>query len=254
MKPRPHLYHGIQPQWSWMRTRRDIVRSLETQTSPPGLDQTSSKFAPSPRCGVSILPGLSPSRQDICFLICKRPPMYCLCALAHDGLSGLGESVSKLWILPASPGNWCATWDGDLPTDLGWIGHSWPLPKPVREASVVSFTRWHGAPNTGPCDRNHCFIHMSMARKHRRVTLIMLNGLPLGENPVVLSHHCKSLMCRRPKVITLDGAAIRPNSFWKSFTVSDWPSLTLLTVARIVSIRAGDRCTCTVVESHTTPR
>ncbi len=125
------------------RIRRDIVRSLETQTSPPGLDQTSSKFAPSPRCGASILPGLSPFRQDICFLICKRPPMYCLCALAHDGLFGLGESVSKLWILPASPGNWCATWDGDLPTDLGWIGHSWPLPSPWGRRPLLAFEVLH---------------------------------------------------------------------------------------------------------------
>ncbi len=70
------------------------------------------------------------SRQDICFLICKRSPTYCLCALAHDGLSGLGESILKLEILPGSPGNWCATWDGDLPTDLGRSGHSWPLPSP----------------------------------------------------------------------------------------------------------------------------
>ncbi len=41
------------------RTRRDIVRSLEMQTSPPGLDQTSSKSASSPQCGASIPPGLS---------------------------------------------------------------------------------------------------------------------------------------------------------------------------------------------------
>ncbi len=34
-------------------TRGDIVRSLKMQTSPPGLDRTSSKYAPSPRCGSS---------------------------------------------------------------------------------------------------------------------------------------------------------------------------------------------------------
>ncbi len=56
-KPLACLYHGIQPQWNWMSPREPegtIVRSFEMQTSPPGLDQTSSKSAPSPRCGSSI--------------------------------------------------------------------------------------------------------------------------------------------------------------------------------------------------------
>ncbi len=75
--------------------------------------------------------------------------------------------------------------------------------------------------------------------------------LQIKKNPVVLSHHCKGLMYSRPKGITLDAAAIRPNSLWNCFTVSDWPSLTLLTVARIDSIRAGRACI--VVESHTMP-
>ncbi len=47
------------------RTRRDIVRSLEKQTSPPGLDQTSSKSSPSPLCGASIPPGLSSCLNSI---------------------------------------------------------------------------------------------------------------------------------------------------------------------------------------------
>ncbi len=34
----------------------------------------------------------------------------------------------------------------------------------------------------------------------------------LKENPLVLSHHCRGLMYSRPKVITLDAAAIRPSS------------------------------------------
>ncbi len=36
------------------RTRGGIVKSLETQTSRPGLNRTSSKSAPLPRCGASI--------------------------------------------------------------------------------------------------------------------------------------------------------------------------------------------------------
>ncbi len=134
------------------------------------------------------------------------------------------------------------------PSHRPWAEQSlMTAPQPVREASVVSVTRRHRAPNTGPCDRNHSFFHMSKAHKHRRLTLIMRNWLPLWENPVVLSPHCKGLMCSRPKVITVDAAAIRPNSFWKSFKVRDWPPLTLLTAARIESIRAGDRRACTLL-------
>ncbi len=47
------------------RTRRDTVRYLEMQTSLRGLDQTSSKYAPSPWWGASIPPGLSPCRERI---------------------------------------------------------------------------------------------------------------------------------------------------------------------------------------------
>ncbi len=44
-------------------------------------------------------------------------------------------------------------------------------------------------------------------------------GLPLWENPLVLSHHCRwchvqQVMYNSPKAVTLDAAAIRPNSLW----------------------------------------
>ncbi len=39
-------------------------------------------------------------------------------------------------------------------------------------------------------------------------------GLPLEENPLVLSHHCRGLMHNSPKAVLLDAAAIRPNSLW----------------------------------------
>ncbi len=107
---------------------------------------------------------------------------------------------------------------------------------------------------SAPWDKNQGCLHMSKARRHRRVTLIMRSGFPLGENPLVLSHHCRGLMYSRPIDITLDAAAIRPSSLWNCLRVSDWPSLTLLTAARIDSIRAGDKRACIVVESHTTPR
>ncbi len=44
-----------------------------------------------------------------------------------------------------------------------------------------------GAPSPGRWDKNQGFLHMSKARRHRRVTLIMQSGFPLGENLLVLS-------------------------------------------------------------------
>ncbi len=117
-------------------------------------------------------------------------------------------------------------------------------PQPVRKASVVSILRRHEAPNTGPWYRNQGFFHITMACKHRRLTLIMRKGLPLGENPLVLSHHCRCLMYNSPNGITLDAAAKRPNSLWNCLTVSDWPSLILFTADRMDSICADDRRAC----------
>ncbi len=120
----------------------------------------------------------------------------------------------------------------------------WPLmtaPQLVRVASIASVTRWQGAPSTRPWDKNQGFLHMSKARRHRRMTLIMQSGFPLGENPLVLSHHCSYLMYSRPKGIMLVSADIRPSSFWNCLTVSDRPSLTLLTDVRIDSSR-GHTC------------
>ncbi len=113
-------------------------------------------------------------------------------------------------------------------------------PQPVREASGVNILRRHEAPSTGPWDRNQGFFHITKARKRRRMTLTMQKGLPLGENPLVLSHHCRYLVYSSPTGIMLDAAAIRPNSLWNCLTVSDWPSLILFTADRMDSIRAGD--------------
>ncbi len=106
----------------------------------------------------------------------------------------------------------------------------------------------------GPWDRNQGFFLITKARKHRRMTLIMWKRLSLGENPLVLSHHCRVLMYSSPKGIMLNAAAIRPNSLWNCLTVSDWPFLILFTADRMDSIRAGDRRACINVESYTTPR
>ncbi len=86
------------------------------------------------------------------------------------------------------------------------------------------------------------------------MTLILRKGLPLGENPLVLSHHCRGLMYNSQKGITLDAAAIRSNSLWNCLKVSDWPSLIHFTADRMDSIHAGDRRACIDIESHATPR
>ncbi len=101
LKDRPRLYHGIQPHWSWMSSREPEGKSTNKSSwARPNIFQicsiTSVWSFHSP--GPQLL-----SRQDICFLICKRPLTYCLCALAHGDLSD--QSVPKLEILPASPGN-----------------------------------------------------------------------------------------------------------------------------------------------------
>ncbi len=188
------------------RTRGDIVWSLEMQTSLPGLSQIFSKSAPPPRCGASIpqasapvstgclLPDWGtqgwklPSRRAVSLWStrgsaapactggvsedplggwCKRPLTYCLCILANDGLSGLGESVSMLEILAASPGNWCATWDGDLPTDPGRSGHSWPPPSPWGRHPSLALRDVKEPPTpglvTGTTVSSTCLRHESIA-------------------------------------------------------------------------------------------
>lgn len=105
--------------------------------------------------------------------------------------------------------NLCARRDDGLPTDL-----EPPLmiaPQPVRDASIVNVTQRHEAPNLGPWERNEGFFHMGKTQRQHRVTLIMWNVLPLKENLLVLSHYCSDLMYSRPRGITFDAAAIRPN-------------------------------------------
>ncbi len=61
----------------------------------------------------------------------------------------------------------------------------------------------------GRVPKNQGFLHMSKTRRQRRVTVSMRSGFPLGENPLVLSHHCRGLIYSRPNVTTLDAAAIK---------------------------------------------
>ncbi|CAM4618537.1 unnamed protein product [Leuciscus chuanchicus] len=139
----------------------------------------------------------------------------------------------------------CATYGYDYYWYLEMSDPLGSLPNPLRR---------QGAPSTGPWDRNQGFFHITKARRHRRVTLIVRNGLPLGENPLVLSHHCRGLMCSSPKGIPLEAAAMRPNSLWNCLTVSSWSSFTLFTAARMESTRGGDRRVCIDTESQTTPK
>jgi len=79
--------------------------------------------------------------------------------------------------------------------------------------SMFLETQWKlNVPSTGPWERNQGFLHITKVCRHRRVILIIRSGFPLGENPLVLSHHCKGLMYNRPNGIMLDSAAIKPSS------------------------------------------
>ncbi len=103
----------------------------------------------------------------------RRPPTCCLSGQAHGGPWDLLGHSWEQEIQPTSPDGWCAMRDAGPST----------APQPVREASVVSILRRHEAPSTGPWDRNQGFFHITKARKHRRVTLIIRKGLPLKGKP-----------------------------------------------------------------------
>ncbi len=90
-----------------------------------------------------------------------------------------------------------------IPYALTWTLHLASLPchrsiNLLLFALTLQCTRQQGAPNTGPWYKNQGFLHMFKACRHRRVTLIMRSRFPLGENPLVLSHHCRGLMYSRP--------------------------------------------------------
>ncbi|KAI5611711.1 hypothetical protein C0J50_1352 [Silurus asotus] len=83
----------------------------------------------------------------------------------------------------------------------------------------------------------------------------LLSGLYAGISITEMwSEYPRGLMWRRSSGFTLDAAAMRPSSFWNCFTVSGWPSLTLLTAVRMTSIRAGDNRARNLAKSHNTPR
>ncbi len=77
------------------------------------------------------------------------------------------------------------TTNGDL---SGLVNHGpgWsPMtaPQPVRDASVASVTRRQELPVPGLETKTKAFLHMSKARRHRRVTLIIRSGFsPRGES------------------------------------------------------------------------
>ncbi len=101
--------------------------------------------------------------------------------------------------------------------------------------------------------------HRGAMRSSRTRSGELSPGLPGAERSAPVSTGCLLLYCgppkyNSPKGITLDAAAIRPNSLWNCLTVSDWPSLILFTADRMESICAGDRRGCIDVESHASPR
>ncbi len=98
-------------------------------------------------------------------------------------------------------------------------------------------------------------IRMSKTRRQRRAILSMRSGFPLGENPLVLSHHCRGLilLIQQAKCNHI-GRSCHQTQSWNCLVVSDRPSFTLLTVRSLESNRAGENHAYIVVESQTTPR
>ncbi len=99
--------------------------------------------------------------------LCKRPPLCCRCSPTHGDLLGLEESVWVLETRPASPGSWCATWDGDHSTDRGQGGHSWPLPNRWGTRLSLALRGDKELPAPGPETRTKvsstCLRHIGIA-------------------------------------------------------------------------------------------
>ncbi len=140
---------------------------------------------------------------------------------AHDGLQGLGGSVSELEILPTSPDSLCTKRDDGLSTDLGLSDHSRLLPSPWGMHPSQALHDDKELPTQDPGTGTKASFLMTKARRHHHVTLTKRNGLPLRENPLVLSHQCRDLMYSRPKGITSDAAATRHNSPWNCWRLQE---------------------------------
>jgi len=83
--------------------------------------------------------------------------MCCRIEQVHDGLWGLGGSISEPETPPASQRFMCQVrwWSCHRP----WVDRPLMITsQPVRDASIVSVTRRPRAPNTGPWERNQGFF------------------------------------------------------------------------------------------------
>ncbi len=119
---------------------------------------------------------------------CRRPPMCCLCGQAHGVPTGLEGSVSEIEIWPESPGSLCAMWDDDLSKEPGQSGHSW-LPPSLWGRRPLLVLRDDKEPPTSGLEPGTNVS--STCPRHVSMTLIMQSRFSLGENPLVLSHHCR---------------------------------------------------------------
>ncbi len=117
---------------------------------------------------------------------------------------------------PASPGSWCATWDGNHSTDRGPSGHSWLLPNQWGIRPLASVRSDKELPVPGPelwtkvsftCLRQECSTAWPWACN---------TGFSSGRTSWSWATTVRGLMYSRlysrPKVTTLDAAAIRPSS------------------------------------------
>ncbi len=241
MKPWPSLYHGIQPQWSWMSQSEPegTVRCLSSHKQAHLNLAKNSR--PLPRQNVySHIEmirnlqssqgedfALGPHKDLVCQLVKGARKQTSLVVDIKDTTTiVLSVRTNTWWSLRSGRKCFSAQNTASISKQLmchmrWWPLHrpraGWPLmttPQPVRHASVASITRRQGAPSTGPWDKNQGFLHISKACRHHRVTLSMRNGFPLGENPLVLSHHCGGLMYSWPKDITLDRLPTEAKQGW----------------------------------------
>ncbi len=164
--------------------------------------------------------------------------MCCLSGQAHGGPWDLLGNSWEQEIQPTYPGSWCAMRDDGPSTDLDSSVPPRSLPSPWgRHLSLAScddmkLPTWD--PGQEPRFLPHYQVTKASPRDLDHAKGVAPWGKPFGpESPLQGSH------VQQSKGITLEAAAIRPNSLWNCLRVSDWPSLILSTADRMDSKCAG---------------
>ncbi len=156
----------------------------------------------------------------------KSPSLCCQCAPTHGDLSDLVERVWVLETLPASPGSWCATWDGDHSTDRGQGGHSWPLHKRWEMHPSLTLCGDKELPATGPETRNKvsstCLRHVGIAAWPWSCEVGFLSGITPWSSATTVGVSCTASQNGRSWHQTQQFLKLL-NSEWPAFSYSlDW--------------------------------